>query len=135
MFQTGEYGWNPADAGDGSSGAALIKSWFMSERIHFERTADHAGLSYHWFKSSQPRPDLPLFFAVHGIKRQAKDQAKRFAPYIEAIGGTLIAPVFGKRQFDFLLLSMQLLDRTGLPNTCNACSATAASATSTIRIN
>lgn len=99
MFQTEEYEWNPSDAGDGSSGAALIKSWFLSERIHFARTADHGGLSYHWFKSSQPRRDLPLFFAVHGIKRRAKDQVKRFAPFIEAVGGTLIAPVFGKRRF------------------------------------
>ncbi len=99
MFQTEEYGWHYPDAGFSSGGKASAKLAHLSKRIHRVRTDDNVSLSYYWFQSSQPRPDLPLFFAVHGIGRRAKDQARMFAPYVEAIGGTLIAPIFGKRRF------------------------------------
>lgn len=99
MFQSGEYGWyQPGDI-DGSYGAALAISENLSERIHSEKPDDNVGLSYYWFQSSHPHPDLPLFLAVHGIGRNAKDQATLFAPYLESIGGTLIAPVFSQRRF------------------------------------
>lgn len=66
--------------------------------------------AYHFYRSSLPKHDVPLMVAVHGIRRQAKLQARLFAPFIESIGGTLVAPVFSrKRHADY-----QRLGRHGL---------------------
>lgn len=68
-------------------------------RIHKKKSSGGMDLGYYWFTSSQPRPELPLFVAVHGIARRAHDQAKLFAPFVEAIGGILVAPVFSRKYF------------------------------------
>ena len=68
-------------------------------RIEKKRAANGMDLTYYQFTSSNPCVDLPLFIVVHGIGRRAIDQARLFAPFMEAIGGTLIAPVFESIRF------------------------------------
>lgn len=67
--------------------------------IHRLQVADDPRLSYCLFISQTMNPELPLFIAVHGIRRGASSQASQFAPFIESIGGVLVAPLFHKRRF------------------------------------
>lgn len=69
------------------------------DRIRRHRSAGGMDLGYYYFTSERPNEDLPLFVTVHGIGRRAHQQARLFAPMIDAIGGSMIAPVFGKKQF------------------------------------
>ncbi len=71
----------------------------MVNRIQKKRTAGDLDLKYFLFTAAQPKEKLPLFIVVHGIGRRAFDQARLFAPFIDAIGGTLIAPLFNKQRF------------------------------------
>ncbi len=66
--------------------------------------------AYHFYRSSRPQPDVPLMVAVHGIRRQAKLQARLFAPFVESIGGALVAPVFNRKRY----ADYQRLGRHGL---------------------
>ncbi|MDJ0803964.1 MAG: hypothetical protein QNI97_13900 [Desulfobacterales bacterium] len=66
--------------------------------------------AYHFYRSSRPKPDVPLMVAVHGIRRQAKLQARLFAPFVESIGGALVAPVFNRKRY----ADYQRLGRHGL---------------------
>ncbi len=56
-------------------------------------------LEYYSYTSTSPRMDLPLFVTVHGISRKCYDQVRLFAPIVEAIGGTVISPLFRKGDF------------------------------------
>lgn len=56
-------------------------------------------LTYYLYVSSRPKPNLPIFVAVHGIQRRAEIQARLFAPLIEALGGTLVAPLFNRKRY------------------------------------
>ncbi len=78
-------------------------------RIEKKRAATKMDLTYYRFTPSNPRGDLPLMVAVHGIGRRALDQARLFAPFLEAIGGSLIAPVFTRKRF----AGYQQLGRSG----------------------
>lgn len=42
----------------------------------------------------------PLFVAVHGVARNASEQARLFAPYAERLGVVLVAPAFSGDQHD-----------------------------------
>ena len=100
MFQIGSFECKKTDAGSNCDGASSsTPSTEPAAHIHFTKTNGKVRLAYHWFRSSCFRTDLPLFFAVHGIGRRARDQVKYFAPLVESIGGTVIAPVFGKKRF------------------------------------
>jgi len=99
MFQMEDYECSPAVAGSRCEGMLRFNNDGTSHQVQYTRPTDDVKLAYHWFRSSKPRSDLPLFFAVHGIGRRAEDQARLFAPFIEKIGGTIIAPVFEKRRF------------------------------------
>lgn len=97
MIQMNKTQGSPVAAGEKKQGKILsqVPRKIIQRRI----AADEAALGYYLYASSRPRKDLPLFIAVHGIGRRAKDQARLFAPMIEAIGGTLIAPVFDRIRF------------------------------------
>ncbi len=41
----------------------------------------------------------PVFIAVHGVARMAKEHAQEFAPFAERYGVVLIAPLFSKEYF------------------------------------
>lgn len=77
----------------------LIQVSRIEDRIHWQRSAGAADLDYYWFRSAHPDDHLPLFVAVHGIRRRAFEHARLFAPIIDAIGGAMIAPLFGKGRF------------------------------------
>jgi pimeloyl-ACP methyl ester carboxylesterase len=54
-------------------------------------------------------PDAPVMVSVHGISRNAQEQARVFAPYCERFGIVLVAPVF-TREFH---VDYQRLGRAG----------------------
>ncbi len=56
--------------------------------------------AYYIYRSTRPQPDLPVMVSVHGIQRRADMQVRLFAPFIEAIGGIIVAPVFRRRGYD-----------------------------------
>ena len=45
------------------------------------------------------RRGQPVFVTVHGISRNAGEHAELFAPYAEAAGATLVAPIFDEGTF------------------------------------
>lgn len=63
------------------------------------RVSSDPELTYRLFVSNAWKPGVPLFVAVHGIRRGDKNQASQFAPYIDSIGGVLVAPLFPKKRF------------------------------------
>ena len=67
------------------------------------------GLKYCLFVARQLKPGIPLFVAVHGIRRGMHSQARQFAPFVDSMGGVLVAPLFPKRRFP----DYQRLGRTG----------------------
>lgn len=56
-------------------------------------------VTYYFYASTRPKPNLPIFVAVHGIRRRAENQARLFAPMIESLGGILVAPLFSRKRF------------------------------------
>jgi pimeloyl-ACP methyl ester carboxylesterase len=56
-------------------------------------------LIYHLYISNRFDPAVPPLVAVHGIQRRGELQAHRFAPYVEGIGGLLVAPSFDRARF------------------------------------
>jgi len=79
----------------GRSGQAIEEGRILRRRV--ERGGPK--VSYYIYMSTRPKPNLPIFVAIHGIRRRAENQARLFAPMIEALGGTLVAPLFNRRQF------------------------------------
>ncbi len=79
------------------------------QRIVKIRLDSDPGLAYYYFAASRPKKHFPLFIAVHGIGRRAIDQARWFAPIIEAVGGVLMAPMFQRQRFS----DYQRLGRSG----------------------
>lgn len=74
----------------------------ISGRISKRRLNRNPGIAYYFYASTRPKPEIPIFVAVHGIRRRAELQARLFAPLIESTGGTLVAPVFSsKRHSDY----------------------------------
>ncbi len=80
------------------------------ERIEKKQLVSDEATAYHIYRSSCPQPDVPLMVAVHGIRRRARLQARLFAPFIESIGGTLVAPVFSRKRY----ADYQRLGRPGM---------------------
>jgi hypothetical protein len=80
------------------------------DRIEKKQLIADKATTYHLYQSPNPQPDVPLMVAVHGIRRQAKLQARLFAPLIEPIGGVLVAPVFNRKRH----AGYQRLGRHGL---------------------
>jgi hypothetical protein len=80
------------------------------DRIEKKQLISDKATAYHYYRSSCPKTDVPLMVAVHGIRRRAKLQARLFAPFIESIGGTLVAPLFRRKRY----ADYQRLGRPGL---------------------
>ena len=68
----------------------------ISDRILGNTTRQHY-LLYVPKKSSSA--NMPIFVTVHGISRNAREHAKRFAPFAERYGVVLVAPVFSQDRF------------------------------------
>mgnify|MGYP002640863476 FL=1 len=73
-----------------------IHSGVILDRILGDTTRQHY-LLYVPKKSSVA--NMPIFVTVHGISRNAREHAKRFAPFAERYGVILIAPVFSQKRF------------------------------------
>ena len=73
-----------------------IHSGVILDRILGDTTRQHY-LLYVPKKSSVA--NMPIFVTVHGISRNAREHAKRFAPFAERYGVILIAPVFSQKSF------------------------------------
>ncbi len=73
------------------------RSWLA--RIVKRSLSSDRKTAYYVYRSSCPKPGVPLMVSVHGIRRQAKLQARLFAPLIESIGGTLVVPVFQRKKY------------------------------------
>lgn len=68
-------------------------------KIQMRHVAGDPDLRYCFFVSKKITSGLPLFIAVHGIRRGVVSQAGQFAPFINQIGGVLVAPLFQKKRF------------------------------------
>lgn len=55
--------------------------------------------SYYLYVPHHLEKDAPIFVSVHGISRNAKEHATRFAPYAERHGVVLVAPRFGRNRY------------------------------------
>ena len=72
---------------------------FHRQQLAKRRTPGATGVSYYLYRARRPDPKRPLLVAVHGIQRLAREQAVLFAPLVEALGGTVVAPYFGRNRF------------------------------------
>lgn len=68
-------------------------------RINKRRLDRDPGIAYYLYSSTRPRPEMPVFIAVHGIRRRAELQARLFAPLIESTGGTMVVPMFNRKRY------------------------------------
>jgi len=80
----------------------------VESRIEKRRVRRDPDLTYYLFEARRPRPASPLLVCIHGISRQAEEQALMFAPLVDAVGGTLVAPLFPQNRFpDYQRLGRQ----------------------------
>lgn len=66
--------------------------------IRMELTQDPS-LVYYLYLPRKLQQPARLFVTVHGISRNAREHARRFAPYAEKEGVILIAPSFKRKRF------------------------------------
>ncbi|WP_282937325.1 alpha/beta hydrolase [Paenibacillus sp. RC67] len=53
---------------------------------------------YYVYKPASAKQDSPMFVTVHGTSRDAKLHAEKFAPFADAYGVVLIAPLFSEER-------------------------------------
>jgi pimeloyl-ACP methyl ester carboxylesterase len=56
-------------------------------------------LTYYLYVPRHLEKNAPVFVTVHGISRNAKEHAERFAPFAERYGVVLVAPRYGRKRF------------------------------------
>lgn len=66
------------------------------QRMHL---ADTPRTPYFVYVPRRLRPGAPMVVSVHGISRNAREHAERFAPFAEASGSVLVAPLFSDERF------------------------------------
>lgn len=71
----------------------------VTGRVIRMRLTQEPSLSYYLYLPKKLRQPARLFVTVHGISRNAREHAKRFAPYAEEEGVILIAPAFKRKLF------------------------------------
>lgn len=71
----------------------------VASRIEQRHLPNDPEMVYYYYEATHPDPHLPIMVAVHGISRQAEAQARFFAPLVEAVGGTVVAPLFPKDRY------------------------------------
>lgn len=75
------------------------KTGVMRGKVVRHHVTGEPDLQYGLFVADRLRPGTPVFIPVHGIRRGFLSQARRFAPFVHAVGGILVAPLFHKRRF------------------------------------
>jgi pimeloyl-ACP methyl ester carboxylesterase len=88
-------------AGERESESTIIAAPAVQRgKIVKRRLAGDPGQRYYLYvpHRTEARPDT-LFVSVHGISRNAREHAKRFAPLAERYGVALVAPRFARDRF------------------------------------
>jgi len=67
--------------------------------IGFRKSAALPDAQYFYARPSSPEPDAPVLVAVHGISRNAREQAQSFARYCNSLGCMVVAPFFPHDRF------------------------------------
>lgn len=82
------------------SPAQLNRKWSLrTERVLRRVLQADPGQEYFVYVPSTGGQEAPLFVAVHGISRNAREQTKRFAGYSEKYGVVLVAPHFPAERY------------------------------------
>ena len=68
-------------------------------RVQRRRLAGHAWQKYFIYVPEVCAESAPVLVAVHGISRNAREQARAFAPLAERYGIVVVAPLFPKSRF------------------------------------
>lgn len=68
-------------------------------RVRRMKLRQNPEVSYYLYLPSQLKQPARFFVTVHGISRNAREHAKRFASYAEQAGVILIAPIFKRKGF------------------------------------
>ncbi len=68
-------------------------------RVRRMKLLQNPEVSYYLYLPSQLKQPARFFVTVHGISRNAREHAKRFANYAEQAGVILIAPIFKRKVF------------------------------------
>lgn len=81
-----------ADTADGDS--ALPRGKVVQRFL-----GNDPGLAYYVYVPAGAPQGGPILVSVHGISRNAREQAKKFAPYAERAGVMVVAPLFERERF------------------------------------
>jgi len=82
------------------SSAQLKRKWSLrTERVLRRVLQADPGQEYFVYVPSTGGHGAPLLVTVHGISRNAREQAKRFASYSEKFGVVLVSPHFPAERF------------------------------------
>jgi pimeloyl-ACP methyl ester carboxylesterase len=75
------------------------KGWSLKKRRVLRRVlGSNPGQEYYVYVPSTGGHEAPMFVAVHGVARNAREQAKLFAPHCETHGAVLVAPHFSAEE-------------------------------------
>lgn len=78
---------------------AVIREHVLPGRIVLRSLPDVPAVSWYQYAPSQPQPDAPIVVAMHGISRNAREQAALFLPVAQRHRCVLIAPRFDREHF------------------------------------
>lgn len=80
---------------------SLDKTDFSIEpgKVHVRRVKGDKALRYYVYVPNKRTAHTPLFVTVHGVSRNAREHAEKFAQLAEEYGVILVAPYFSKRRF------------------------------------
>ena len=68
-------------------------------KVHACHVKGDASLRYFVYVPNKITAGAPLFVTIHGVSRNAREHAERFAALAEEYGVVLVAPYFSKRHF------------------------------------
>jgi len=68
-------------------------------KVHVRHVRDDASLRYFVYVPKKRNGYTSQFVSVHGVSRNAREHADRFAPLAEEYGVVLVAPLFSRRHF------------------------------------
>lgn len=70
-----------------------------SERIKMHQLVHNSAIRYFLYTPAQLKPNARVLVSVHGISRNARNNALYFADYAERYGVVVVAPLFDKKNY------------------------------------
>ncbi len=67
--------------------------------VRFCTVLGRSELRYALYVPGRVGPESPCLVSIHGISRNAREHARRFASYAEPLGAVVVAPLFGRTHF------------------------------------